>query len=70
MEWEETLLMAWGGDVVVHPAAFYRRQAARARRMAEGVTTRAMKERLLAEALHCDELAAKADQVAEEVVGP
>jgi hypothetical protein len=36
--------------------------------MAEGVTTRAMKERLRAEALHCDELAARADQVAEEVV--
>jgi hypothetical protein len=54
----------------VHPAAFYRRQAARARRMAEGVTTRAMKERLRAEALHCDELAARADQVTEEAVGP
>ena len=32
MEWEEALLMAWGGEIPPHPAAHYRRQAARARR--------------------------------------
>jgi hypothetical protein len=35
MEWEEALLMAWGGEMPPHPAVYYRRQAARARRVAE-----------------------------------
>jgi hypothetical protein len=64
MEWEEALLVAWGGEIPLHPAAYYRRQAARARRIAEGVTNRAMKARLLDEADQYDELAAKADRTA------
>ena len=60
MEWEDALLMAWGGEIPPHPAAYYRRQAARARRVAEGATTRAVKTRLLDDAGHYEELAAQA----------
>ena len=38
MEWEEALLTAWGGEIPPHAAAYYRRKAARARRVAEGAT--------------------------------
>jgi hypothetical protein len=58
MDWEEALLMTWGREIPQHPAAYYRQQAARARQVAEGVTTRAMKVRLLDEAVHCDLFAA------------
>jgi hypothetical protein len=64
MEWEEELLMIWGGEIPSHPAAYYRRQAARAREMAEEVTTRAIKARLPNDAVHFDQLAAKADFIA------
>jgi hypothetical protein len=47
MEWEDALLKAWGGEIPPQPATYYRRKAARARQVAEGVTTRAMKARLL-----------------------
>ena len=63
MEWEDALLMARGGEIPPHPAAYYRRQAARARRVAEGATTQAVKARLLDDAGHYDELATKADRV-------
>jgi len=69
MEWEEALLRAWGGDIPPQPAIYYRRKAARARQVAEGVTTRAMKARLLDEAIHCDQLAADADRGAREATG-
>ena len=69
MEWEEALLEAWGGEMPPHSAAHYRRKAARARQLAEGVTTEAMKERLFEEALHCDHLAAAADRETGEPVG-
>jgi hypothetical protein len=69
MEWEEALLTAWGGELPSHPAAYYRRKAARAREIAEGVTTRVMKARLLNEAVHCDQLAAKADREEKEATG-
>ena len=69
MEWEEALLEAWGGEMPPHSAAHYRRKAARARQLAEGVTTEAMKERLLEEALHCDHLAAATDRETGEPVG-
>jgi len=69
MEWEEALLEAWGGEMPPHSAAHYRRKAARARQLAEGVTTEAMKERLLEEALHCDHLAAAADRETGEPLG-
>jgi len=69
MEWEEALLEAWGGEMPQHSAAHYRRKAAQARQLAEGVTTEAMKERLLEEALHCDHLAADADREAGERIG-
>jgi len=61
MEWEEALVRAWGGEIP-QSAAHYRRKAARARQIAEGVTTRAIKARLLDEAVHCDQLAAEADR--------
>jgi hypothetical protein len=38
MEWEEALLMAWSGEMPPHPGGYYRQQAARARRVAEGAT--------------------------------
>jgi hypothetical protein len=50
-------------------SAYYRRRAARAREIAEGVTTRAMKARLLDEAVHCDRLAVDADRVVGEAAG-
>jgi hypothetical protein len=62
MEWEEALLMAWGEELPPHPAAYYRRQPTRARQIAEGVTIRDMKARLLDDAAQYDELAAKADR--------
>jgi len=68
MEWEDALLRAWGGEIP-QPATYYRRKAARARQVAEGVTTRAMKARLLDEAVHCDQLAADADRGAGEAAG-
>jgi hypothetical protein len=66
MEWEEALLTAWGGEMPPHPAAYYRRQAARSRRVAEGATTQAVKVRLLDDAGRYDELAAKADRARAE----
>ena len=65
MEWEEALLIAWGEEMPQQPAKYYRQKAARARQMADGVTTRAMKTRLLDEAFHCEELAATADRLAK-----
>jgi hypothetical protein len=62
-------LGTWGGGIPSHPAAYYRWQAARARQAAEGVTTRAMKARLLDEAIHYDRLAADAYRAAEDVTG-
>jgi hypothetical protein len=61
MEWEEALLTAWGEELPSHRATYYRRKAARAREIAEEVTTRVMKARLLEEAAQCDRLAAIAD---------
>ena len=61
MEWEEALLRARGGDAPPS-AAYFRRKAARVRQTAEGVTTRAIKARLLEEAVHWDRLAADADR--------
>jgi len=70
MEWEEALLTAWGGEIPPHPAAYYRRQAARARRVAEGVTTQAVKARLLDDARYNDGLAAKAYSARTEAEKP
>jgi hypothetical protein len=61
MDWEEALLRAWDGEIP-QSATYYRCGAARARQIAEGMTTQAMKERLLDEAIHCDQLAAGADR--------
>jgi hypothetical protein len=44
-------------DLPPQPAEYYRRKAARARQVAEGVTTRAIKLRLLQLALEYDKLA-------------
>ena len=48
-------------DFSPQPADYYRRKAARARQVAEGVTTRAVKARLLDLALEYDRLAVGAD---------
>ena len=63
MEWEEGLRMMWGREIPPHPAAYYRR-AERAREIAEEVTTRAIKARLLNDAVYFDQLAAKAEFIA------
>ena len=68
MEWEEALLGAWNGETPVQSAAYYRRKAARARQIAEEVTTRSMKTRLLGEAAHFERLAADADRGMGETV--
>ena len=47
------------------PAQYYRRKAAEARRAAEGVTTRAIKERLDGLARDFDRLADAADSAAQ-----
>jgi hypothetical protein len=44
-------------DLPAQPAEYYRRKAARARQVAEGVTTRAIKARLLELASEYDRLA-------------
>jgi hypothetical protein len=62
MEWEEALLETRGGEIPPRSAAYYRRRVARARQIAEGVTTRAMKAQLLDGAVHCDQLAADDDR--------
>jgi len=66
MEWEEALLRAWGGETSPQSAAHYRRRAARARQLADWMTTPGAKARLLDEAIHCDQLAADADRRAGE----
>ena len=48
-------------DLSPQPAEYYRRKAARARQVAEGVTTRAVKTRLLDLAVAYDRLADGAD---------
>jgi len=48
-------------DLSPQPAEYYRRKAARAREVAEGVTTRAVKTRLLDLAVAYDRLADGAD---------
>ena len=65
MEWEEALLRAWGGEIP-QSAGYYRQKAARARQIAEGVTTGAIKPRLPDEAVHCDRLTADAERGAGE----
>ena len=49
--------MDQSSDLPPQPAEYYRRKAARARQVAEGVTTRAIKLRLLELALEYDKLA-------------
>jgi hypothetical protein len=49
---------------------YYRRQAVRARRAAEGATTQAVKARLLDDAGQYDELAAKVDAAGAEAEKP
>ena len=48
-------------DLSPQPAEYYRRKAARARQVAEGATTRAVKTRLLDLAVEYDRLADGAD---------
>ena len=57
--------MAWGGEMQPQPAIYYRRKAARAREIADELTTRVMKTKLLDEAAHYDRLAANADCMQE-----
>jgi hypothetical protein len=58
--------MAGSEEPLLHPASYYRRQAVGARQIAEGVTTQAVKARLLNEARQYDQLAAKAENAAIE----
>ena len=58
-------LMDQPEDTPALPARFYRRKAADARRTAEGVTTRALKERLHGLARDFDRLADAADSAAQ-----
>jgi len=53
--------MDQSSNLSTEPAEYYRRKAARAREVAEGVTTRAVKLRLLDLALQYDRLAAGAE---------
>jgi len=59
MDWGEALLLSWGDASV--QANQYRYKAARARQMAEGATTRAVRARLLADARRFDEIASSVD---------
>jgi hypothetical protein len=59
MDWEEALLLSWGDASV--QANQYRHKAARARQMAEGTTTRAVRARLLDDARRFDEIANSVD---------
>jgi hypothetical protein len=56
-------------DFSPQPAEYYRRKAARAREVAAGVTTRAVKTRLLDLALEYDRLADGADSATRPPVG-
>ena len=56
-----TALMDNSTDLSPQPAEYYRRKAARARQVAEGATTRAVKARLLDLAVEYDRLADGAD---------
>jgi hypothetical protein len=49
------------------PASYCRRRASRARQLVDGITTQALKIRLLEEAMHYDELAKAADRIAADV---
>ena len=68
MECEQALLVARGDEMPNEPAFYYRLKAARARQLVEGITTRALKTRLLEEAMHYDELATVADRIAADAV--
>jgi hypothetical protein len=65
MEWEEALLIARCGARPSHPSDYYRRKASHVRQVADEVTTRAVKLRLLNEAAQYDELAGDADRAAD-----
>ena len=65
MDWEEALLRSWGTQAAPEPAVQFRRKAVRARQMAEGVTTRAMKVQLLEVATRFEQLADNANAAAE-----
>jgi len=69
MEWEEALLGSWGAEIQAHPPAYYRRKAARDRQFAEEATTEAVKVLLLAEAVHCDQLASDAEHLVDQYPG-
>ena len=63
MECEQSLLMAPRDEMPYEPASYYRWKAARARQLVDGITTQALKRRLLEEAMHYDELAKAADRI-------
>ena len=67
MECEQSLLMARRDEMPYEPASYYRWKAARARQLVDGITTQALKRRLLEEAMHYDELATAADRIAADV---
>jgi hypothetical protein len=56
-------------DLTPQPADYYRRKAAQTLQAAEGLTTQAIKARLLDQALDYDRLADQAERPAEEAAG-
>jgi hypothetical protein len=57
-------------DLPPQPAEYYRRKAARARQVAEGVTTRAIKARLLELAVEYDRLADGTESATQQPPDP
>jgi hypothetical protein len=57
-------------DLPPQPAEYYRRKAARARQVAEGVTTRAIKARLLELAVEYDRLADGTESATQPPLDP
>src|SRR3954451_11037202 len=66
MDWEEALLRSWGSQAALEPAVQFRRKAVRARQMAEGVTTWAVKVRVKVRLL---EGATRFEQLADNASG-
>jgi hypothetical protein len=60
--------LGWGDEMPYEPASYYRRKAAQARQLVEGITTQALKTLLLEKAMHYDELATAADRIAADAV--
>jgi hypothetical protein len=63
MEWEEVLLIAWGGALTATPSGLLSAPSNASPADRRRVKTGVMKARLLDDAAHYEELAAKADRI-------